>query len=235
MIPKIIHATWIDDYILTSEHPLAVKGIQSLINLNPNWELRLSKDQDVDDYLQTALQTSDYNLIKDLHVVQKSDLWRLIKLYNEGGMYIDIDRFVNVKLDDAIEPNTKCVLCTCEDNDFSHDIMITAPENPIFANAINLYLERKRQGYNNTYFLGPQTWMHAVTGSLGQMVDTNPGKRVMDSIRSHIDIIDFIQTYREELPSNSFIYQGKETWEEWENSKRDFYKNNNLKHWTGEW
>ena len=235
MIPKIVHTTWINKDILTSKHPMAQKGIQSLVKLNPGWTVKICDDNEVDLYLKNNLDPSLYKLIKDLHVVQKSDLWRLIKLYNEGGMYIDIDRFVNVQLDKVIEPNVKCVLCTCEDNDFSHDIMITAPGNPIFANAIDLYLERKVQGHNNTYFLGPQTWMHAVTASLGKMINSNPGNTIMKEIRSHIDNIDFIQTYREELPSNSFVYQGKESWDEWEEIKRDFYKENKLQHWTGEW
>jgi len=77
--------------------------------------------------------------------------------------------------------------------------------------------------------------MHAITGTLGQMVDTNPGKQVMDQIRTIINNTGFIQTYREELPSNSFVYQGEESWDEWEDIKRDFYSENNLKHWTGEW
>jgi len=104
MIPKIVHMTWISDDVLTRDHPMAVKGIQSLITLNPEWEVKLYLNEEVDNYLESTLDTSDYNIIKDLHIVQKSDLWRLIKLFNEGGMYIDIDRFVNVKLDDVIDP-----------------------------------------------------------------------------------------------------------------------------------
>lgn len=235
LIPKIVHTTWINTDVLTSNHPMAVKGIQSLISLNPDWDVRLYPNEDIDTYLQTTMESSDYQLIRDFHVVQKSDIWRLFKLYYEGGMYIDIDRFVNKKLNDVISPHVKCVFCTCEDNDFSQDIMITAPGNPIFATAILLYITRIRLGIKNTYFLGPQTYMHAITGSIGQVYNTNPGKGTMNSVRAKLNELGFAQTFREQLPNNTFVYSGNETLNQWEQTKRTFYKEFNLKHWTGEW
>jgi mannosyltransferase OCH1-like enzyme len=82
---------------------------------------------------------SDYALVKDVGIVPQTDLWRLFKLYTEGGLYIDIDRLCNISLNDVLDDTTKCVLPTCEDTDFSHDFMLSAPNNPIFANTIDLY------------------------------------------------------------------------------------------------
>jgi len=48
----------------------------------------------VDNYLRENISDEDYGLIRDSGIVEKLDLWRLVKLYNEGGLYIDLDRFV---------------------------------------------------------------------------------------------------------------------------------------------
>jgi mannosyltransferase OCH1-like enzyme len=163
MIPKKVHLSWKTKDLLDSESPLITEGVKKLIELNPNWEVTIYDDTEVDAYLQEQLEPQLYALIADKHIVQKTDLWRLIKLYIEGGLYMDIDRFVNTPLDDLVDEDTKWVVPTCRDYDFSHDFMMTAPQNPAYQVAANLYLERLKQGHNSIYFLGPQTYMHAIT------------------------------------------------------------------------
>jgi mannosyltransferase OCH1-like enzyme len=235
-IPKILNLSWPDPEIVYSDHAMIQNGVGNFIKLNPDWKVVVHTDDEVEAYLTQNLDKELYELIQHDHIVPKTDIWRLIKLYSEGGMYMDIDRFVNKKMDDILFENTKCVLCTSQDYDFSHDIMITASNNPIFLNIIQLYFQRKMQGINTVYLLGPQTYMHGVTHTLtGNIIDTNPGSEVFQNLRKQINGTGFIQTYRETLPYDSFVYQGEETWDEWEELKRDFYKQNNLKHWTGEW
>jgi hypothetical protein len=41
---------------------------------------------------------------------------------------MDIDRFVNTPLDDLVDEDTKWVVPTCRDYDFSHDFMMTSPQ-----------------------------------------------------------------------------------------------------------
>jgi mannosyltransferase OCH1-like enzyme len=175
MIPKKVHLSWKTKDLLDSESPLITEGVKKLIELNPNWEVTIYDDAEVDAYLQEQLEPQLYALIADKHIVQKTDLWRLIKLYIEGGLYMDIDRFVNTPLDDLVDEGTKWVVPTCRDYDFSHDFMMTAPQNPAYQVAANLYLERLKQGHNSIYFLGPQTYMHAITMVLmGEMINTDP-------------------------------------------------------------
>ena len=91
-------------------------------------------------------------------------------------MYVDIDRFVNTPLDELVDEGTKWVVPTCRDYDFSHDFMMTAPQNPVYSTAAQLYLQRLQEGHNSIYFLGPQTYMHAITLVLtGEMINTDPG------------------------------------------------------------
>jgi len=68
-------------------------GIKSIRILNPEYQIEISDDMDIDNYLKQHIKQYDYNLIKDKHIVEKTDLWRLLKIYNEGGIYVDLDRF----------------------------------------------------------------------------------------------------------------------------------------------
>jgi mannosyltransferase OCH1-like enzyme len=236
MIPKKVHLSWKTKDLLDSESPLITEGVKKLIELNPNWEVTIYDDAEVDAYLQDKLEPQLYALIADKHIVQKTDLWRLIKLYIEGGLYMDIDRFVNTPLDDLVDESTKWVVPTCRDYDFSHDFMMTAPQNPAYQVAANLYLERLKQGHNSIYFLGPQTYMHAITMVLmGEMINTDPGIEVFEKIREKMEAAGFIKTYREDPPYDTIIYRNGTLELNWEQEKRKFYAESGLKHWSGEW
>ena len=237
MIPKIVHLTWKTKDIFSSNSPLLLNGIVKLKEMNPDWKITVYTDQEIDDYLKYYLEPTDFNLIKDVHVVGKSDLWRLLKIYNEGGLYMDIDRLYNISLSDIITSDTiKWVLPTYLDIDFSHDIMLSAPSNPAFLRAAQLHLERRKAGETNIYYLGPQTYMHAVTFSLmGKVINTNPGKEVFEELRDKIIQSNFIKTYRETSPLDTIVYRDDGNIKNHEDMKRALYKEYELKHWTGEW
>jgi mannosyltransferase OCH1-like enzyme len=235
MIPKVVHVSWKSKNVVSSNFEIIKQGLRKLIELNPDWRVEVSTDEEVDAYLREHLK-EDYNLVKDVGIVAKTDIWRLIKLFNEGGVYTDIDRLWNVKLSDLIDDSIKWVLPTCADVDFSHDLMITAPNNPAYANTINLYLQRRREGSNNIYFLGAQTYMHAVSHTLlGEMINTDPGPEVFKRIRDKIEQFPFIKTYKETHPYDTICYKGDVSMQAWEAMKRKFYANSGVKHWTGEW
>lgn len=236
LIPKIIHITWPTTDVLTSNHIFPATCIQNLISLSTGWSVELSDDNDLDIYLQNTLDKSDYALIKDKHIVTKSDLWRLLKLYTVGGVYCDIDRLCNKSLNDIITNSIKCLLPTCEDYNFSQDFMCSAPGNPIYATTATLLLERLRAGHNSTYLLGPQTYMHGVTKALlGEIIDVNPGVTTFNNIRKELNKLPFIFIYRESLPYNTILYNNTKPPFDHESMKRDFYKQQRIMHWTGEW
>jgi mannosyltransferase OCH1-like enzyme len=91
--------------------------------------------------------------LQNRHIVEKIDVWRLIKLYNEGGLYIDVDRLVNVSLNDIAKKDIKWILPTCRDNDFSHDFMCSSPGNPVFLETLKLNLSRRRAPMEITYII----------------------------------------------------------------------------------
>ena len=236
MIPKKVHLSWKTKDLLDSKSPLVVHGVKHLVELNPDWEVTIYDDQEVDDYLKNQLEPQVYALIASKHIVQKTDLWRLIKLYQEGGLYIDVDRFVNTPLNNLVDENTKWVLPTHRDYDFSHDFMMTAPNNPAYLLAVQMYVERLKQGHTNVYFLGPQTYMHAVTQTLtGKMLNTDLGIAAFDRLRDIMKRCGFIKTFREEPPYNTIVYRGENLGLDWEQEKRKFYAESGLRHWSNEW
>lgn len=236
MIPKTVHATWKSKDILTSNSDMARFGIQRVAELNPNWNVIVYDDNEVDQYLKAVMSPQDYSLIENVHIVEKSDIWRLYKLYLEGGVYIDIDRACNIPFDSLITDETKWVLPTCRDFDFSHDFMMTEAWNPVFAQIIQLYLQRRREGHTNVYFLGPQTYMHSITNTLfGQMINTDPGIEVIEEIRKELEKYPFIITYREDPPQDTFIYRNELSTDDLVALKKQLYADYELNHWTGEW
>ena len=245
IIPKVVHIAWPDKEVGNNQSPIILNGLRNLIDLNPDWNVIIYDDDEIDTYLKNNLDASDYELVKDIHIVEKSDLWRLIKLYYEGGLYVDIDRFCNVKLSDIIDEDTRCLLPICLDWDFSQDFMLTIPNSPIMSRTIEMILSRRKAGYTNTFLLGPQTYMHAITLTLfGEIINTNPGKEKFDEVRKAVAECGLnIKTYNESPPYDTVIYkhdkdkfkQGNSMLTDWEELKKEFYASYKLKHWTGEW
>lgn len=235
MIPKIIHITWKTKDILRSRSPLVEHGLRKLIDLNPDWEVTVHDDQDVEDYLAAKLPPSDHALLAPRGIVEKGDVWRLLKVHEEGGLYADVDRLCDTPLSEIIQPGIRCVLPTYRDFDFSQDIMLSAPGNPIYADTLRLNLERRRAGHQEVYLLGAQTYMHAISTLLtGQMIDSGPGPEVFAMLRERLAGLPFISTYREDPPHDTLLFRGSVTMDH-DAEKRKLYAEFGMRHWTGEW
>lgn len=235
-IEKKIHITWKTDDILNSNHIFIENCIKSLVSLADGWKVEINTDADIDNYLSSNLDRLDYYLLKDRHIVEKCDVWRLMKIYNEGGLYVDIDRLCNISLNEIVTPGVKVVLPTCLDYDFSHDFMCSQRGNPIFEISLNLNLKRRFDGNTNVHFLGPQTYFHGVTKAMfGESIDINPGGEVMDEIRSTLSSSGFVKTYREYPPYDTITFKSPILPFDHELEKRNFYAETNTKHWSGNW
>ena len=143
--------------------------------------------------------------------------------------------FCNIPLSEIVTDDIKCVLPTCLDWDFSQDIILTEPNNPIQLQTIELIMQRRYEGHKNVFFLGPQTYMNAVTKVLfGEMIHTNPGVEKFAEMRKSLEKISFIKTYREHPPHDTVLYRSDDKLD-WEKLKKEFYANANIKHWSGDW
>lgn len=73
-IEKKIHITWKNKEIINEDYYLIKHGILQLKILNPDYEFNIYDDNDIETYLKLNLSNEDYNLIKNKHIVKKSDL-----------------------------------------------------------------------------------------------------------------------------------------------------------------
>ena len=159
-IPKKVHLTWKDKNIANSNFTVARNGVRNLIDLNPDWSVEISDDADVDEYLKAKLDLEDWSRIKDCHIVEKVDLWRLLKVYHEGGYYHDIERQVNVPFAAVLQSNQiKMYLPTHFDVNFAQDIMFSSPGNPLLKHAIDVNLHRRQIGGYSIIELGPYGYL----------------------------------------------------------------------------
>lgn len=230
-IPKKIHITWTNKEVINkTQYSLIKNGIHNLKRLNPEYEFRIYTDNEIDEYLQKHLSETDYDLIKRKKMVEKTDLWRLLIIYNEGGIYSDIDRLYNIPLRDVIKPGIKCILPIYFHQDFSHDIMISCPENIFHKTTIDLNLQRRRDGNTNIGELGPITYFNAITKVLlGEEISPSPSDHVWTKIIDEINSCKYIETHiREYPPYRTFLYNGPQV----KYDKGELYRSEKVKHWT---
>ena len=236
MIPKKVHMSWKTKDIADYDSPLVREGVRKLIDLNPSWEVKIHDDEEVDAFLKQTLSLEDYRLLADKGIVEKLDVWRLAKMYLEGGVYVDVDRLCNTPLDELCKDGVKCVLPTCRSFDFSQDFMMSEPGNPIFKATLDLNLHRRRQGHSNIYLLGAQTYLHAISMLLtGEMVNTDPGEEEFAKLTSAIERMPFIETYKEDPPYNTVLFRNGSVDFDHEQEKRRLYAGFNMRHWSGDW
>ena len=242
MIPKIIHISWVDKRILfESQNPLAINGVQNMKRLNPDYKIEVSDDNDVNEYIQKHIAESDWELIKDRHIVEKVDLWRLLKIFNVGGIYCDIDRLCNIPFDDIIREDDICILPTHFNADFSQDIMISAPKQEIHKKAIELNLSRRQDGCTDVLSLGPITYFHAVTlclygRQLQRFIHPALWKKLLICVISHKGYRYFVEKPVANLKEHrTIIYKYDGEIEKGNGgSKDDLFKESNISHWTSD-
>lgn len=213
-IEKNIFLSWKSKDIIDLNFSIIKNGIYNLKKMNPEWNFIISDDNDVDTYIKTHIPIEDYNLIKDRHIVEKTDLWRLLKIYNEGGMYMDIDRLYNISLNDLIykhKTNIRCILPTYKNFDFAQDIMISASKNKIFKKAIEINLQKRRKGEKNICEMGPGTFIMAISEVLtGKTFYRGRCDTELIQLRKDIETTDFLDTYVENPPFNTLTYKGNQ-------------------------
>lgn len=236
MIPKKVHLSWKTKDVAKYDSPLIKNGVCKLLELNPDWHVHIYDDQEVEEFLQQTLPQEDYALLVSRGIVEKLDVWRLLKMFLEGGVYVDIDRLCNTKLNDLATEGIKCVLPTCRSFDFSQDFMMSEPGNPIYKAALELNLQRRRQGHTNIYLLGAQTYIHAVSFMLtGKVVNTDPGEEEFSKLVKALKQTSFISTYREDPPYHTVIFRDASVDFDHEQEKRRLYADFGMHHWSGAW
>ena len=184
-IPRKVHMFFPDKDYWRKEpiNPFVEHSILSLKKLNPEWNVTVYDDEMVDDVIRRGAalniipqeecdllvgsKDEEGNMIHEpAHIVERSDVARLLLMFMEGGLYLDADRLVSKKIDDVIKSNTRLCLPTHDDINFSQDLQCTSKGNDMFlamikeASTIRVPLERRRGWIKggNLFDLGPNLY-----------------------------------------------------------------------------
>lgn len=111
MIPKIIWQT--DEKPYDELEPFKKNIIEVWKNLNPGWEHRYVDSQERDNYVKKHNNTL-YSLYKISSGINQADIWRVLVIYNNGGVYADMDSVAITPLDECITKSYKGeeMICT---------------------------------------------------------------------------------------------------------------------------
>ena len=236
-IPKKIHLSWRNKNVLDSNYELIRKGAKNLELLNLDWDVQVYDDEDVNRLLRDSIGRDNWGLIKDKKITEKTDLWRLIKTYKEGGMYVDIDRYIDTPISEIVNPTTSMILPTFRDIDFSQDFILTCAKNPIIGRAIVNNLKYRKQG-KPLFFTAVYSYMESVSDMLGdKIIDRRDNPDYFNKIRLNISKCSYLETYRETGPGDHTLFRNRNNnfnIEDFNKDKADFYNSENVVHWNAD-
>ncbi len=113
---------------------------------NPNWNIRFYDDHNMINYVRENINEDQFKaFMKIERMASKVDIWRLIILINEGGLYTDLDVKCLKPIDSWVEnPNSEILLCVDNNppNNFGQHLLLAKPNNRILKSALNLALSR---------------------------------------------------------------------------------------------
>ena len=220
-MPRRIHYSWQDPArLLNSSTELVRRGVRAAIATNPRWDVRIYDDAEMDRIIRSSslVSAADWAILKREHPVAKVDLLRLIVMYEQGGLYSDVDRLFNKDLDQLLGSHTRLLLPTHFDVDFSQDLMASSPGNRLFKEAVELNLARRRSMRHNArgaisgddlLHLGPISYSHAVlTAIFGVRVDRPAMGRAMPRIRAALGHTDGLIAAPRETKCHTAVYAG---------------------------
>jgi mannosyltransferase OCH1-like enzyme len=165
-IPKIIYQTWKTKQL----HANCVKIRDNIQKLNPNYQIILYDDVDIDNFIKNNFNNFIYNCYAQLNVgASKADFWRYCILYINGGVYLDIDSDIIRPLDELIVGDEQCIV-TREGNlgIFNNWIMIFEKGHPILLKCINTCCYNITNKTTNDVFklTGPGPFTNAINNVL---------------------------------------------------------------------
>lgn len=146
-LPKKVHILFPDRHydVTHAELPFVQHSIIALKKLNPGWNVTVYDNDDVDEVIRHGgregiLSQEEVDILvgtatngtEAAHIVERSDIARLILMYTQGGFYLDADRLVSIPMSKIVQENTKLCLPTYDDVNFCQDLQCTSPKNELF-------------------------------------------------------------------------------------------------------
>jgi len=149
LIPRII---WQTNYTEKVSLPIIAARTNNRI-LAPNYQHIFVSDEECSDYVKIHCPARTFDLYRRLRAgAAKSDLWRLLVLYREGGIYMDIDAHLIYPLDRIITPGTSELFLYHGNNKATNYFIASEPGNPTLKALINEALKRIEKAKKKTVY-----------------------------------------------------------------------------------
>jgi mannosyltransferase OCH1-like enzyme len=215
-IPKVIYQTW---YI--KEFPENIQNsINHMMNVNVGYKHELYDDNDMLSFIEKNFDSTILDCYNSLRVgAAKADLWRYLILYNNGGIYLDVDSVIYGKLDNLLLDDD-CSIISRENNfnKFVQWCLMFTPKHPILKTCIDSCVDNIRnKRYNDILKLtGPVVYSDAIRK---HFQDHNIYSRTDEDINSNktktktrIHSYDYGGYAFFEHPNKSELYDNKPHW-----------------------
>lgn len=197
MIPKII---WQTHELPYEKLPAFQKNIiNTWKNLNPDWEHyyvdaeeRSRQVKEYDDLLH-----SFYLLVKKIN---QADIWRLVTIYKNGGVYADMDSICIKSITKSIESNysEKGIMCSprgFQSNGINNSNFGAVENNEIIKLMIDdLILKYKKNGLEELSYLKP--------GNPSGGIFSKIGKENQESIYFNSEYFNHTEEYKKKFDEN---------------------------------
>lgn len=230
MIPKNIFQSWHTRVL----HPQIQKYIDEMKEQNPEYSHKIYTDSEMDSFVNENFKGTIANCYNRLNIiVAKVDFWRYLILYKYGGVYLDMDSYINKPLSELIKDNDECII-TAEKNPnvFVQWALIFNKGHPILQLLIELIVSNiKNNKYPNDIhkMTGPTVFTQAI--NLVHM--NNNGKNVRHNlIHNNFDMTfkcrnssyriystDYNGYFIFKHENSNLLYSSKKHWKEEEKDK----------------
>jgi inositol phosphorylceramide mannosyltransferase catalytic subunit len=169
MITKKIYQTWV-----TKNLPHRVKDyVDEMLSLNPSYEYELYDDEDIFYFIQQHYGKDILSTYEKLNIgAAKSDLWRYLILYKQGGIYLDIDSHIHKNLDGLIKESDRAIISREGNQDtFVQWCLMFSKEHPILERTIEkcVYNIKNETTENILELTGPQVYSSAIQETLSPL------------------------------------------------------------------
>lgn len=141
--------------------------------LNPRWDYSFMDDQTISDYVQKA-GTEFHAMFKAFPLsVMRADFWRYLVLFNEGGMYADIDTVCQTPLDNMVFDSDGMIVALENNIHFCQWAFYSVPGHPVLKRTLELIAHRwaSRNEPFHEHFVhditGPAVFSQAIIDTLG--------------------------------------------------------------------
>lgn len=209
MIEKNIFQTFIN-----SELPEPIVGLIEKLKLNnPNYNYYFYTDEAILDFIKTNYSNEIFNAYCKLQIgAAKADFWRYLVLYKYGGIYLDIDSYISIPLDNFILENDKAIVT--RENNYGHFVqwcLIIKSGHPILKytieNVLKKIFEKKETSLN--YITGPPVLSESIENLYSYLGFKSLYETEDDKINSKMNIQseDYSRFIGIDFNNNGFIFK----------------------------